>query len=94
MPPTQKVAPNEKSSPVNEKGSVEVIGGSLNLYESRDKLVKFFQYLAKYMSWYVLTKDKSMAKLYTHVSRQLYDARSLFRLMKSMFEIKRIQIVL
>lgn len=32
--------------------------------------------------------------LYLSISRQLYDARSVFRLFKSLFEVKRIQIIL
>jgi len=72
-------------------------------YEGRDKIVKFFQYLAKFMSWHVLRDNRDspapkdlmeQSLLYLSISRQLYDARSIFRLFKSLFEIKRIQIIL
>jgi hypothetical protein len=66
-------------------------------YEGRDKMVKFFQYLAMYLSWHFNRKrfksDPKYAKeseLYKSISQQLYDSRSLFRLFKSLLEIKRI----
>jgi len=70
-------------------------------YEGRDKTVKFLQYLAKYLSWqYRLSPDNDAedpfekSVLMYQVSKQLYDARSLFRIFKSLFEIKRIKIIL
>jgi hypothetical protein len=51
------------------------------------------------MSWYVLSGNKTpealtLSKLYLSISKTLYDARALFRIGKSMFEVKRIMIIL
>lgn len=53
------------------------------------------------MSWQVLSRGNKQApealaasKQYLEIYKQLYDARSLYRLLKSMFEIKRITIIL
>lgn len=52
------------------------------------------------MSWQVLSGAKhtpeliQQSKLYMQIYRELYDARSVYRLFKSIFEIKRISIIL
>jgi hypothetical protein len=74
--------------------------------EGRDKLTKLLQYLAKFLSWYFQNTDSAKGVIYLQLSgntqiliyncsytEKLRDARSLFRLLKFIFEIKRIQII-
>lgn len=65
------------------------------------------QFLAKFFAWYSLrTEDKELISKYLSISGKLFntliidndidsfrDARSVFRLTKSLFEIKRIKII-
>mmetsp|Transcript_29242 Transcript_29242/g.44059 ORF Transcript_29242/g.44059 Transcript_29242/m.44059 type:complete len:127 (+) Transcript_29242:486-866(+) len=78
--------------------------------EGRDKFIKFLQYLAKYLSWYygrpakpankgakslpVSAESLEIASAYYNLSVHLYNARSIFRLLKSLIEVKRISIIL
>lgn len=56
--------------------------------------------MCKWFAWFATCDDNVTPRhimefdLYVKIAKQLYDARSLFRLMKSVFEIKRIQIIL
>eukprot|EP00350_Pseudokeronopsis_sp_OXSARD2_P006073 CAMPEP_0170543492 /NCGR_PEP_ID=MMETSP0211-20121228/2590_1 /TAXON_ID=311385 /ORGANISM="Pseudokeronopsis sp., Strain OXSARD2" /LENGTH=245 /DNA_ID=CAMNT_0010846883 /DNA_START=97 /DNA_END=833 /DNA_ORIENTATION=+ len=62
-------------------------------YEGRDKLTKVFQYFSKFLSWYFILRDPQLSIKYSTISEKFRDARSLFRLFKSLFEIKRILII-
>ena len=63
------------------------------LLEGRDKIVKLFQYFTKFCSWYYLKKNAEISVNYFLVSEKVREARQLFRIFKSFFEFKRIQII-
>ena len=58
--------------------------------EGRDKLVKIFQYLAKILAWFHLRKNVEQSIVYLEVAEKTHEARKMFRLLKSLFEVKRI----
>jgi hypothetical protein len=64
---------------------------SFNIHlEGRDKLVKIFQYLAKILAWFHLRKNVEQSIIYLEVAEKTHEARKMFRLLKSLFEVKRI----
>ena len=62
-------------------------------YEGRDKLTKMMQYSSKLMSWYYREGDYLQSLKYLDVYDKFREARSVFRLSKFLFEIKRIKII-
>ena len=62
-------------------------------YEGKDKIIKFFQYYTKYCSWYYLRSTQEVSVNFFLVSEKVRETRQLFRLFKSIFELKRIQII-
>lgn len=62
-------------------------------YEGRDKLTKMMQYSSKLMSWYYREGDYLQSLKYLDVYDRFREARSVFRLSKFLFEIKRIKII-
>ena len=61
--------------------------------EGRDKVVKFFQYFTKAISWYYLKSNAELSVNYFLVSERVRESRQLFRIFKSLFEFKRISII-
>ena len=62
-------------------------------YEGRDKLTKMMQYSSKLMSWYYREGDYLQSLKYLDVYDKFRESRSVFRLSKFLFEIKRIKII-
>ena len=63
------------------------------LVEGRDKFIKIFQYFAKLLAWFHLRKNTELSITYLEVSERTRAARQMFRLLKSLFEVKRIQLI-
>ena len=55
--------------------------------------MKIVQYLAKFLAWYHLKKDAKLSLTYLNISEQMREARQLFRLFKSLFEVKRVHMI-
>lgn len=62
-------------------------------YEGRDKLTKLIQFGCKFLGWYHLVTDPEQSLRFLSISEKFRDARSVFRLTKFLFEIKRMQII-
>ena len=63
------------------------------LLEGRDKFVKIFQYFAKLCAWFHLRKNIELSITYLQIAERTREARQIFRLFKSLIEIKRIQLI-
>jgi len=61
-----------------------------NKTESRDKLTKAIQYLAKIIAWSLIGVDKSLHKKFNELYIMARDSRKIFRLFKSVQELKNI----
>ncbi len=61
-----------------------------NKTEARDKFTKAIQYSAKIIAWSVLNVDKSYYKRFNDLYLMARDSRKIFRLFKSVQEIKTI----
>ncbi|TNV74269.1 hypothetical protein FGO68_gene12609 [Halteria grandinella] len=83
----QGAAQNTKSIPFSECFTIVT-----NSYEGRDKVTKFLQFFAKYLAWKAKKGGDALNMIrYLQISETFRDARSVFRLSKSIFEIKRIK---
>ena len=61
--------------------------------EGRDKVTKIIQYLAKFMAWYVRPHSVKEELNYLLFSEKIKESRQIFRLLKSLFEVKRIELI-
>lgn len=71
----------------------EVFNEITSTYEGRDKLTKLIQYGCKFLGWYHMLSDPEQSHLYLSISEKFRDARSVFRLTKFLFEIRRMEII-
>lgn len=63
-----------------------------NKTEARDKFTKAIQYTAKILAWSLLNVDKSYYKRFNDLYLMARDSRKIFRLFKSVQEIKTLMI--
>jgi hypothetical protein len=56
--------------------------------EGRDKMTKIFQYFAKFCGWFCLKRNAGASLNYFLISERAREARQIFRLVKSLVEVK------
>lgn len=71
----------------------ETFSDITSTYEGRDKLTKLIQFGCKFLGWYLLILDPEQSLRYLSISEKFRDARSVFRLTKFLFEIRRMEII-
>jgi hypothetical protein len=61
-----------------------------NKTEARDKFTKAIQYISKLFAWALAEKDKSLHKKFSDLSSMAKESRKIFRLFRSLQEVKNI----
>ena len=63
------------------------------MLEGKDKMIKFFEYFNKLLAWYHLRKNAELSITYFLISEKTRECRQMFRLLKSLVEVKRIILI-